>query len=186
MYLVVGLGNPGSAYAKTRHNIGFQVLDYLAARHSFSFDKKTMDAFWGKGTLVGQEVVLAKPQTFMNLSGKSVNQLAKFYKIDPKTQLLIISDDLDLPIGKIRLRPIGSSGGQNGLKDIFNVLGTTDIARLRVGISRPVRGNPRDHVLNEFSKDEAPIIEIMYSKSADAVECWLNEGINAAMNKFNS
>src|SRR6476660_7606039 len=104
MKLIVGLGNPGPEYAKTRHNVGFQCLDYIAARHNISFDKKNMKAIWGKGSVAGKDVILAKPQTFMNLSGQSVGEIVRFFKLDPKQDLLVVYDDLDLPVGKIRLR----------------------------------------------------------------------------------
>lgn len=185
MKLIVGLGNPGSAYAKNRHNVGFQCLEVLAAKHKISFDKKNMNAVWGKGTVTSQEVILAKPQTFMNLSGKSVGEMVRFYKLDPKQDLLIILDDLDLAVGKLRFRPNGSSGGQNGLKNILELLGTPEVQRLRVGIGRSVRGDARDRVLNNFSADEVPLIEEVYQQVATAVEVWLNEGILVAMNKFN-
>jgi peptidyl-tRNA hydrolase, PTH1 family len=184
MYLIVGLGNPGSAYAKNRHNVGFQVLDFLAVRHDFKFEKKNFDAIWGKGTIAGQEVILAKPQTYMNLSGKAIGQLANFYKLE-KNQIMVIYDDMDLPVGKIRVRANGSSGGQNGLKDILRVLGSNDVPRLRVGVGRPMRGVARDHVLNDFSKDEEIVIQHVYEKTAMAVESWLTEGVEIAMNKFN-
>lgn len=185
MRLVVGLGNPGITYAKNRHNIGFQVLDVLAARHNFSFDKKSMHALWGKGRIKDYEVLLAKPQTYMNLSGKSVLEMVQFYKIDPKRDLLVVTDDLDLPLGKMRLRPNGSSGGQNGLKDILNVLATNDVPRLRVGVGRPQRGNPRDYLLNDFAREEMPMLEQMHIRAADAIELWLAEDLTKAMNKFN-
>ena len=186
MKLIVGLGNPGSAYAKNRHNVGFQSLDYLAAQYRISFDKKSLKAFWGKGTIAGQDVVLAKPQTFMNLSGQSVGELVRFYKIDPKKDLMVISDDLDLPVGKMRIRPQGSSGGQNGLKNIFELLGTTEVARLRIGIGRGQEANARDRVLNDFSREEAPVINEIFKRVDQAVQIWLTQGTEPAMNLFNS
>src|SRR4051794_23077425 len=168
MKLIVGLGNPGPEYFKTRHNVGFQCLDYIAARHNISFDKKNMKAIWGKGTLAGKDVILAKPQTFMNLSGQSVGEIVRFFKIDPKKDLLVIYDDLDLPVGKLRLRPNGSSGGQNGLRNIIDLLGTQDVPRLRVGIGRPRQGTARDRVLNEFSREEQPVLEEVYSRVEQA------------------
>ena len=186
MKLIVGLGNPGSQYAKTRHNVGFQCLDYLAGQHNLSFDKRSMKAVWGKGTLAGQEVALAKPQTFMNLSGQSVGEIVRFYKLDPKQDLLIISDDLDLAIGRMRIRPNGSSGGQNGLKNIFELLGTTDIPRLRIGIGRGQEANARDRVLNDFSREEVPVIQEIFKRTDAAVQVWLTDGIQKAMNVFNA
>ena len=185
MKLIVGLGNPGNIYAKNRHNVGFQCLDILAAKHNISFEKKSMNAHWGKGTIAGQEVILAKPQTFMNLSGKSVGEMVRFYKLDPKQDVLIVCDDLDLPVGKMRFRPNGSSGGQNGLKNIIDLLGTPEVQRLRVGIGRPGRGVARDHVLNNFSPDEQVVIDEVYKRVVEGIESWLTEGIIKAMNKFN-
>jgi len=185
MKLIVGLGNPGVTYAKNRHNIGFQCLDRLAEKHTIKFEKKSMNAHWGKGTIGTQEVILAKPQTFMNLSGKSVVEIVHFFKLNPKNDVLVIADDMDLPIGKIRLRPNGSSGGQNGLKNIFELLGTLDMQRLRVGIGRPPVGNTRDYVLNSFDRDQQPYLEEISDKVIGAVEVWLSDGINKAMNLFN-
>lgn len=185
MQLIVGLGNPGSSYAKTRHNVGFQCLDVLAAKHNISFDKKNMNAHWGNGTIAGKEVILAKPQTFMNLSGRSVLEITNFYKLNPKQDVLIVCDDLDLSPGKVRFRPNGSSGGQNGLKNIFEMLGTQEIQRLRVGVGRPPRGVARDHVLNNFGPEEVIVMEEIYKRVAEAIEVWLSEGIIKAMNKFN-
>ena len=186
MKLIVGLGNPGPEYARTRHNVGFQCLDYIAARHNISFDKKNMKAIWGKGSLAGKDVILAKPQTFMNLSGQSVGEIVRFFKLDPKQDLLVIYDDLDLPVGKLRLRPNGSSGGQNGLRNIIDLLGTPEVQRLRVGIGRPRQGTARDRVLNDFSKEEQPVMAEIYSRVEQAVLLWLTEGMEPAMNRFNS
>jgi PTH1 family peptidyl-tRNA hydrolase len=185
MNLIVGLGNPGNSYTKNRHNVGFQCIDVLAAKENISLEKKSMHAIWGKGTIAGKDVILAKPQTFMNLSGRSVLELVQFYKIDPKQEVLVICDDLDLPPGKMRFRPNGSSGGQNGLKNIFELLGTQEVPRLRVGIGRPPRGEARDYVLNNFGPDQVPIMEEVYQKVVEGVQCWLTEGITRAMNKFN-
>lgn len=144
-----------------------------------------MNAQWGKGTIADIDVILSKPQTFMNLSGKSVGEMVRFYKLDPKQDLLIISDDLDLPPGRMRFRPNGSSGGQNGLKNIFDLLGTQDIQRLRVGIGRPQRGAARDYVLNQFSPEQMPVIEQVQQRVVEAVEAWLTDGITKAMNVYN-
>jgi PTH1 family peptidyl-tRNA hydrolase len=186
MKLIVGLGNPGPEYARTRHNVGFQCLDYIAARHNISFDKKNMKAIWGKGSVAGKDVILAKPQTFMNLSGQSVGEIVRFFKLDPKQDLLVVYDDLDLPVGKLRLRPNGSSGGQNGLRNIIDLLGTPDIQRLRVGIGRPRQGTARDRVLNDFSKEEQVVMDQIYSRVEQAVSIWLTEGIVPAMDRFNA
>jgi peptidyl-tRNA hydrolase, PTH1 family len=184
MYLIVGLGNPGSSYSKNRHNVGFQVLDFFAVRHNFNFEKKNFDALWGKGNIAGKEVILAKPQTYMNLSGTAISKIVNFYKVE-KSQILVVYDEMDLPVGKLRVRQNGSSGGQNGLKDILNKLGTNEIPRLRVGIGRPVRGVSRDHVLNDFGKEEEPLLPLIYEKASQAIETWLTEGVTVAMNKYN-
>jgi PTH1 family peptidyl-tRNA hydrolase len=185
MKLVVGLGNPGFQYEKNRHNVGFQCLDFFAVQHNIRFEKKSMHAIWTKTSIGVQEVVLAKPQTYMNLSGTSVLQLANFYKINPREDLLAISDDLDLPTGKIRLRTNGSSGGQNGLKNIFEVFGTQEIQRMRIGIGRPHYGKPHDYVLNDFSAEQVPIITDALKKASEAIETWLAQGIAKAMNIYN-
>lgn len=186
MKLIVGLGNPGAQYARNRHNVGFQCIDFIADKHNFSLDKNSMKAIWGKGTLASQSVILAKPQTYMNLSGQSVGELARFYKIEPTQDLLVIYDELDLPFGKIRLRANGSSGGQNGIRNILDLLGTQEIARLRVGVGRPRQGTARDRVLNDFNKEEEPYLKDIYARVEEAIQCWLTEGITAAMNKYNS
>ncbi len=186
MKLIVGLGNPGPQYARTRHNVGFQCLDYIAGRHNIKLDKKSMKAVWGKGSLAGQDVILVKPQTFMNLSGQSVGEILRFFKLDARQDLLVIYDDMDLPAGKIRLRPNGSSGGQNGLKNILQLLGTLEIPRLRVGIGRSVHGSALDRVLNDFSREEVEVMEQVYERVNAAVQAWLTRGIDYTMNIFNS
>ncbi|HEX2916540.1 MAG TPA: aminoacyl-tRNA hydrolase [Chloroflexia bacterium] len=186
MKLIVGLGNPGLAYAKTRHNVGFQCLDFIAAEHNITFDKKSMKAHWGKGTIAGQEVLLAKPQTYMNLSGQSVGEIVRFFKLNPAQDLLVIYDELDLPLGKIRLRPNGSSGGQNGVKNIIELLGTQNVQRIRVGIGRPAQGTAKDRVLNAFSPEEQKVMDQIYPRVEEAVRIWLTEGIEKAMNRYNA
>jgi PTH1 family peptidyl-tRNA hydrolase len=186
MKLIVGLGNPGPQYANNRHNVGFQSLDYIAAKHNISLDRKSHKAVWGKGTLAGKDLILAKPQTYMNLSGQSVGEMVRYYKIEPTQDLLVVTDDLDLAIGKIRLRPGGSSGGQNGLKNIIELLGTNEIPRLRIGIGRPRQGTARDRVLNDFSREEGPVIQEIYARVDLAVQVWLEKGMKEAMNLFNS
>ncbi len=184
MKLLVGLGNPGSRYANTRHNVGFMVLDRLARRCGVDVNKKQCNAVSGLGTLAGHRVCLAKPQTFMNLSGEAVACLARFYKIAPR-DLLVIYDERDLPVGKVRLRERGSAGGHRGLQSIIGMLGTSDIPRLRIGIGRPEQMDAVDHVLGSFSAEERPIIEESLNRAVEAVEIVLAEGMEAAMNKFN-
>jgi len=184
-YLLVGLGNPGREYQKNRHNVGFQVLDYLANRHGLAYSRKRNDAFIATGSVVGRQVILAKPQTYMNRSGRSVSGLMRFYKI-PAERLLVVVDDLDLPVGSLRLRGSGGSAGQKGMKDIIAHLGSEDFARLRVGIDRPPgRMDPADYVLQDFSKDQRAVIDETYSRAADAIETWLRDGIELAMSRHN-
>jgi PTH1 family peptidyl-tRNA hydrolase len=184
-YLIVGLGNPGKQYEDTRHNVGWFVLDELARRHQLRFDKSEKKALTASGTIAGKRVLLAKPQTYMNLSGESVRGLVDFYKID-LPQFLVISDDLDIPFGTLRLRKTGSAGGQGGLKNIIQHLGTTDFSRIRFGIGRPPgRMNPKDYVLQAFQGDDRILAAEIASRAADAVELWLREGIEAAMTRYN-
>jgi PTH1 family peptidyl-tRNA hydrolase len=187
MKLVVGLGNPGRKYAGTRHNVGFEVLAELASRSGasspqFKFDAELMDV-----QLAGTRVLLAAPQTWMNLSGRAVQQIVSFYKL-PLQEILIVCDDLNLPCGRLRLRRSGSAGGQKGLQNIIDQLGSQDIARLRIGIDRPAndRVDPADYVLSRFFSEQRKIIDDAIPAAADAVELWVTQGIDAAMNRANA
>jgi peptidyl-tRNA hydrolase, PTH1 family len=182
--LIVGLGNPGKEYADTRHNVGFRTVEELARRARLTWEKPRLKAEQARGTIAGREVVLAKPQTYMNLSGVSVVQLVRWYKV-PLDQLLIVHDDLDLPFGQLRLRAEGSAGGQNGMGSIIEQLRTKAIHRLKIGIGRPTWGDPKDYVLTRFTKDQAADLPIIIARAADAAELWLAEGIIPAMNRFN-
>ena len=182
--LVIGLGNPGRKYTANRHNVGFQCLDRLAEAWSLSFGKRKHKALLAQGEIAGLTTTLAKPQTFMNLSGEAVERLARFYKLPPQ-RILVIYDDLDLPLGRIRLRPEGGSGGHKGMKSIIEHLGTGGFPRLRVGIGRPTHGDPVDYVLSDFAPDERRTIEETYERAIAAVELWLAKGIVAAMNRYN-
>ncbi len=183
--VIVGLGNPGRNYAETRHNAGFQIVGMLAQRHNLSFSRKQMEALIATGHILGKRAVLAKPQTWMNESGRAVASLARFYKTDQQ-RLLVVYDDLDLPLGAIRLRAEGGSSGHKGMKSIIEKLGTQGFPRLRVGIGRPPgRMDPIDYVLQPFGRDEAELIQASYRQAADAIEFFLTEGLAAAMNKFN-
>ena len=197
--MIVGLGNPGSDYARSRHNIGFQVIDVFAGRHGFSFDKLQKRARVAIGPVKlmswGGRVLLAKPMTYMNLSGEAVGALAAFYKITP-ADILVVSDDLDLPSGKLRLRIDGSGGGQKGVRSIIQHLHTEAFPRLRIGIGRPgavgIRGvsapsgmDPAVYVLQHFTAVEETEMVFARARAADAIEVWLVEGIAAAMNRFN-
>ena len=183
-YLIVGLGNPGAQYASTRHNVGFRVLELLAERHKIVFkgvEKRSMVAY---GEIEEQPVVLAKPLTFMNLSGESIAPLLRTLELTPQ-DLLVVVDEMDLPVGKIRLRPGGSAGGHNGLKSLVQHLRTEEFPRLRLGVGRPSGGATVDHVLSKFTRAELEPIREGIEGSADAVEAILRDGLEAAMNRFN-
>jgi PTH1 family peptidyl-tRNA hydrolase len=184
--LIVGLGNPGSEYASHRHNIGFHIVRALAEAHNLTFarDKKAK-ARVAEGRLGSRQVLLAKPQTFMNLSGKTVGRLSRAHEI-PSERILVIYDDLDLPLGRLRLRPGGGSGGHRGMRSIIETLGTQAFPRLRVGIDRPPGSmDPADYVLQPFTEEEAALAGEAVERAVAAVECWLSEGIVAAMDRFN-
>jgi len=184
-YLIVGLGNPGLRYAANRHNIGFCCLERLAAAHDLPFDRRQKRARVALGTIRGRRVILAKPQTFMNESGRAVAPLAHFYKV-PLERLLVVYDDLDLPLGTIRLRPEGGSGGHKGMRSIIEHLGSQDFPRLRIGIGRPPgRMDPAAYVLQDFSAEEKPLVEEVLERVVAAIETWLREGIEAAMGRYN-
>lgn len=185
MKLVVGLGNPGRKYEGTRHNVGFRIAAELAARHG---DGRVKQAFHGEvveGKIDEEKTLLLCPHTLMNRSGGSVLAAKDFYKIDT-ADLLIVSDDLNLPLGKLRFRANGSSGGQRGLADILQRLGTQDVPRLRIGIGAPTHGrDAADWVLGRFSKDEQVEIDVAVMRAADAVELWVRQGMSVSMNQYN-
>ncbi len=185
IYLIVGLGNPGVQYQNTRHNVGFRAVDRLAQKHGLTFGKTEHHAQTASGTILGKRVMLAKPMTYMNSSGDSVQPLVSFYKIEPD-HMLIVGDDIDIPLGTLRLRKSGSSGGQNGLKHILQRLGTQEIARARFGVGRPPgRMNAADHVLAPFKGDEAILALEVIDRAVQAVESWLTDGIEMAMTRYN-
>lgn len=184
-YLVVGLGNPGPTYAATRHNIGFMVVDELARRHAMTFGKTEKKAQVADGRIGERRVLLAKPQTYMNESGLAVRALFDFYKFE-RANLIVICDDLDIPLGTLRLRNGGGHGGQNGVRSIINHLGSPDFARVRCGISRPPgKMDPADYVLKPFMGDDQITARIVIERAADAVETWLRDGIELAMTRHN-
>ena len=185
MYWIVGLGNPGDKYRYTRHNAGFMALDYFAAAHNISINKIKHKAVVGEG-LIGQEkVVLAKPQTYMNLSGESVLELMNWYKEDI-SRLIVVYDDVDLPVGRIRIRPEGSSGTHNGMKSIIYLLNTDKFPRVRIGIGKqPDYMDLADYVLGKFQDEEIPLMEEAVKKSALAIEEIIKNGVSSAMNKYN-
>ena len=184
--LVVGLGNPGTEYAAHRHNVGFRVVEALARAHGLAFSRqKRAKARVADGQILGRQVILAKPQTFMNRSGTSVSRVCQAYDIAPE-HVLVVFDDLDLPIGRLRLRPEGGSGGHKGMRSIIQSLGTQDFPRLRVGIDRPPgRMDPADYVLQSFSEEEECSLAGVLEAASAAIECWIADGITAAMDRFN-
>jgi len=184
-YLIVGLGNPGAQYRGNRHNVGFMVVDRLAKRLGVSFSRLENRALVTKAVYEGKRLVLAKPQTFMNLSGQPVGSLVRFYKI-PHEQLLVVYDDVDLPLEMLRLRPGGGSAGQKGMGSIIERLGTQDFPRLRVGIdSPPGRMDAAAYVLQDFLVAEQPTMEIMLERAVDAILLFIKDGLDAAMNRYN-
>ena len=184
-YLIVGLGNPGPRYAANRHNVGFRCLELLSATHGLTFDKRQKQARVALGTICGQRVVLVKPQTFMNESGRAVAPLARFYRV-PTERMLVVYDDLDLPLGTVRLRPEGGSGGHKGMRSIIEHLGGQSFPRLRIGIARPPgRMDPAAYVLQDFSAEEEPLLEETFERAVAAIETWLREGVEIAMSRYN-
>jgi len=181
--LVVGLGNPGREYEGTRHNVGFMILDHLANGAGLRWEERFLGlaATWHRGH---DRVLLLKPQTWMNLSGRSVQRAASFHKI-PTADLVVLYDDLDLPPGQLRLRTQGGDGGHRGLRSVLELLGTPEVSRIRIGIGRPVVGDETSHVLGRFSRDEDVAVQEAVHAAAAAVTVWLDEGIVAAMNRFN-
>ena len=185
VYLIVGLGNPGARYARNRHNVGFRCVRRLAAAHGLTF-RRRKQARVASGTILGYRVLLAMPQTFMNESGRAVAPLVRFHNL-PLDRLLVVYDDLDLPLGTLRLRPKGGSGGHRGMRSIIQHLGSQEFPRLRIGIGRPPEGvDPADYVLRNFSSEEERVIEDVLERAVAAVEMWLTEGIEKAMAWYNS
>jgi PTH1 family peptidyl-tRNA hydrolase len=186
LFLVVGLGNPGSEYARTRHNAGFLVIERLAGRFGFEWVyEKKFNARVARGERGGSRVLLAQPQTYMNSSGEAVGALVSYFRV-PLKRLMVAVDDADLPLGELRLRPRGSSGGHHGLESVAEHLGAQDYARQRIGIGR--QGGQReitDYVLGRFSATEAALIDKVLTVASDQAECWLDAGIQKAMSQFN-
>lgn len=183
MKMIVGLGNPGKEYERTRHNVGFMAIDRLANLHGITVKKKECRALTGKGVIAGQQVLLVKPQTYMNESGAAVGQLIHYY--DTIDDFLIVHDDMDLPLGKIRFKQKGSAGGHNGLKSIIAHLNSQSFDRLKIGIGHDDHNNVIKHVLSGFHKDEVPIIDNILLQLDEWCSFWLKEGIVATMNKYN-
>ena len=185
MKLVAGLGNPGERYRGTRHNVGFEVVDLIARRQSLLFESAPADAVEARWRRTDDPVVIAKPLTFMNLSGETVAALTRYYRV-PDGDLLVVCDDVNLPLGRLRIRRTGSEGGHNGLRSIAAALGTTDYGRLRIGVGRgDDRQDLADYVLARFDTDEREDIERAIVRAADAVEMWVERGVDAVMNVYN-
>jgi PTH1 family peptidyl-tRNA hydrolase len=185
-YFIVGLGNPGRRFREDRHNIGFMVLDHLLKRLGLTFTRSQQKALVTDGKIGEHRIFFAKPQTFMNNVGKAVAPLSRYYRI-PFDHILIIFDDLDLPLGTIRIRPQGGSGGHRGMKSIIQQLDTENIPRMRIGIGRPPgQMDPANYVLQSFSKDEIEIMEITLEKAVDAIHLYILDGIESAMTHFNT
>jgi len=185
MKLVAGLGNPGEKYRGTRHNVGFDVMDLLARRHGLGFETAPADALQAKWRRADDAVLLVKPLTFMNVSGQAIVALGHFYKVS-LADVLVVCDDVNLPLGRLRLRATGTEGGHNGLRSVAAQLGTIDYARLRIGVGRgEMRRDLADHVLARFEPDEESGIEAAVARAADAVETWVSDGLAKAMNVYN-
>lgn len=186
MYIIVGLGNPTKEYEGTRHNVGFAVIDAIADKYNITVTDRKNRAFCGKGIIAGQKVLLAKPQTYMNLSGESVRGLLDYYKIDEESELIVIYDDISLDVGQLRIRKKGSAGGHNGIKNIIQHLGTNVFQRIKVGVGeKPKEYDLADYVLGHFSKEDKVLMEDGYRHAVEAVELILQGEIDAAMNQFN-
>jgi PTH1 family peptidyl-tRNA hydrolase len=183
--LIVGLGNPGPRYTQNRHNAGYQCLERIARRYDMTVGKVMFKAYVSRGQIGDHRVVLARPLTFMNLSGLAVRPLLRWYHL-ALDDLLVIVDDLDLPVGSIRLRQKGGSGGHKGMRSIIQALGSQDFPRLRIGIGRPVHGEPEDHVLSNFTADERAVMEGAFDQAVAAVASFVTQGIAVAMNKANA
>ena len=184
MFLIVGLGNPGREYDGTRHNIGFEAIDYISSKNNIDINKSKFKGMFGEGFIKGQKVILLKPTTYMNLSGESIREVINFYKID-NNKIIVIYDDISLEIGKLRIREKGSAGGHNGIKNIILHTGSQNFNRIRVGIDRSKYIKVVDYVLSRFTKDEQDAINQGIENASDAVIDYLDHGFNHAMNRFN-
>jgi peptidyl-tRNA hydrolase, PTH1 family len=184
-WLIVGLGNPGARYAGNRHNVGFQVADRLAADAGFRFDERRNQALMARGVVEEVRIALVKPQTYMNLSGRAVSGVGRFYKV-PVARVLVVHDDLDLPLGALRLREQGGAGGHRGMASLIDELGSQDFPRVRIGIGRPAGSMPPEaYVLQDFDANQRAIMLPTYERAVDAIRTALREGFQTAMNRFN-
>ena len=186
MFLIAGLGNPSSRYEKTRHNIGFDVIDAVSDRYKIEVKEKKAKALCGSGFIEGQKVLLVKPQTYMNLSGDSISALTNFYKLDPARELIVIYDDISLDPGNIRIRKKGSAGGHNGVKDIIAKIGTDQFPRIKVGVgAKPENWDLADYVLSRFSQGERRLVDEAAAESVEALALMVQGRIEEAMNLYN-
>ncbi len=186
MFIIAGLGNPTKEYEGTRHNVGFEVIDRIAEKYNISVDTKKHRALLGKGIISGRKVILAKPQTYMNLSGESIRSLIDYYKADEEHELLVIYDDISLDVGQLRIRAKGSAGGHNGIKNIIACLGTQVFPRIKIGVGEKPRGyDLADYVLGHFSKAEQEKMEEGYREAVQAAEIIVSGELEAAMNEYN-
>ncbi|MBR2696523.1 MAG: aminoacyl-tRNA hydrolase [Parasporobacterium sp.] len=186
MFVIAGLGNPTEKYAKTRHNAGFDTIDILAEKLNVKMKKTVFNAMVGKTMIGGEKTLLVKPLTFMNLSGNAVRSVCRFYKIDPKEKLIVIYDDSDLEVGRLRLRKKGSAGSHNGMKSIVSCLGTEEFLRIRVGIgNRPEQMDMVDYVLGRYDKETRKVMEEAFARAADAAVDIVEHGMDHAMNQYN-
>lgn len=185
MFLIVGLGNPGAKYDGTRHNVGFEAIDTLSKKYDIAVNHKEHKGLVGKGMIAGQKVMLVKPQTYMNLSGECVFELAEYYDVDPESELIVISDDVSLSTGHIRVRKKGSAGGHNGLKNIIALLDTNAFPRVRVGVGECENGDMINHVLGHYNAEDRERVDDSLKKAVGAVELFLEGNIEQAMNKYN-
>lgn len=186
MYIIAGLGNPTKDYEHTRHNAGFDTIDMIAEKYHIGMGEKKHKAIIGKGHIEGNKVILVKPQTYMNLSGESIREVVDYYKIDEESELIVIYDDISLEPGKLRIRKKGSAGGHNGIKNIIAQLGTQNFCRVKVGVGEKPKGwDLADYVLGHYGKEESVIMQEAFQKATEAVVAILNDGVDAAMNKYN-
>ena len=186
MFIITGLGNPDRQYEGTRHNAGFDVIDRIAEKYNIAVDTKKHRAYIGKGIIDGQKVILAKPQTYMNLSGESIRSLVDYYKIDEENELLVVYDDISLDVGRLRIRAKGSAGGHNGIKNIIAHIGTQVFPRIKVGVGEKPKGyDLADYVLGHFSKAERERMEEGYDHAVRAAEMIVSGQLSEAMNEFN-
>lgn len=187
MFIIAGLGNPGRQYEGTRHNIGWQVIDELAEKHHIRVMESKFKGLVGKGMIDGSKVILLKPITYMNLSGESIGEAVSFYKIDETTQLLVAADDINLDVGRIRIRKRGSAGGHNGLKNIIAHLGHEEFMRIRIGVGdKPAGSDLADYVLGRLGREEAKILAESRTNAVFAIETIIKDGIDKAMNQYNA